>query len=558
MPAYIPKVLFARVRVRVASVGVSLARTTSAAIRMAMAASNGTSVLLGVMTAPLNPRMRNQWREWANLFSANRNGVDVRFVLGERFHEGAQSRREEKSRRRRRKGVGDEQPPRGQPADLVRAEISANNDFIFVDGREKLPHVGKVTEKSASWWLNIGRERPGYSFYCKSDDDTLVHLDRLRAVLAAAQRERPSEAIYFGHIKWRGWDIGHRFQACGGGWGPAGKTGDDIARGGELPGGRKYPPCPYAAGPYPYMSGGMVCMSAKMQQIMANDAAFRDFYAVARRRNSEGVPCRSPFVCAAQPADVHMWHHEDAGIGFNVFRAVVAANATASIVPVTGHYNDNGIIERTQSAQDQYWSTRAIFVHGIKGPTQFDSVRAKWSVKKPDAYFGLRCFSCKSGGTNGHNGDWQWARLPCPEVGEPRMAGINGSGTTRHCPVEPTDHFTCCGWPWVVPELVDLILRCLRKAPQGPNGQGLPLMRLHSEMRRELKVVQPKRRNPKGCVRDCLDLQLPGPQHMSGLLKELMRRGEVVLETRAPGEDLPKGGLFVRLAKPTSIALPTT
>ena len=44
------------------------------------------------------------------------------------------------------------------------------------------------------------------------------------------------------------------------------------------------------------------------------------------------------------------------------------------IVPVPGHFNDNGIIERTTSAQDTYWATRAIFVHGIKGPAQYASV----------------------------------------------------------------------------------------------------------------------------------------------------------------------------------------
>ena len=70
--------------------------------------------------------------------------------------------------------------------------------------------------------------------------------------------------------------------------------------------------------------------------------------------------------------------------------------------------------EGTASAQDAYWSSRAIFVHGIKGPAQFASVRNKWTIKRPDAYLGLRCFSCESGGTNGHNGDWLWARLPCP------------------------------------------------------------------------------------------------------------------------------------------------
>ena len=48
-------------------------------------------------------------------------------------------------------------------------------------------------------------------------------------------------------------------------------------------------------------------------------------------------------------------------MGFNVFRAVIAANATAAIVPIPGHFNDAGIIERTRSAHDAYWSARAVF-----------------------------------------------------------------------------------------------------------------------------------------------------------------------------------------------------
>ena len=513
------------------------------------------------MSSPLNPRLRTQWREWRSLFTTK--NVDVRFVVGKAFHAGDQMPAQP-ARRKRRNKVSNQDPrwqqlldapPGVAPPELVKDERSAHGDgdFYFVDGREKLPNVGKVTEKSASWWLNVGTENPGYDYYCKADDDTLVHLDRLHHVLNETSRARGKDAaVYFGHIKWRGWDVGHRFQACGGGWGPARKTGDDIAYGGTLPGGVTYPPCPYAAGPYPYMSGGMVCMSRGLQSIMHHDAAFNDFYQIARTRNTNGVPCRSPQVCASQPSEVHMWHHEDAGVGFNVFRAVTAANATAHIVPVPGHYNDNGIIERTTSAQDMYWSSRAIFVHGIKGPMQYQSVLRRWHLHKQDAYMGLRCFSCASGGTNGHNGDWQWARLPCPVEGEPKLAGLNTSGTARHCPVEPTKHFTCCGWPWVVPELADLILNVLRKA----EGNVLPLPRLHLEMRRALRETQP-RRNAKGCVRDCLDLQLPGQGHMSGVLNELQKRGQLNLQHGMESISTGKGGkkrgggpqLFISLAK---------
>ena len=68
--------------------------------------------------------------------------------------------------------------------------------------------------------------------------------------------------------------------------------------------------------------------------------------------------------CRALPPT--RWHHEDAGIGFNTFRAVVEANASAAVVPMPAHFNDPAVIARTPAALDAYWSSRAVFVHGIK------------------------------------------------------------------------------------------------------------------------------------------------------------------------------------------------
>ena len=88
---------------------------------------------------------------------------------------------------------------------------------------------------------------PGYRYYCKSDDDTLVHLDHLAALVDELQRALPADKpVYLGHTKWRGWDVDDRFQACGGGWGAAKKTTNDLRHSAD---------CPHAAGPYPYMSG---------------------------------------------------------------------------------------------------------------------------------------------------------------------------------------------------------------------------------------------------------------------------------------------------------------
>ena len=108
------------------------------------------------------------------------------------------------------------------------------------------------------------------------------------------------------------------------------------------------------------------------------------------------------------------------------------------------------------------------------------------------------------------------------------MSGNNASGTSRHCPIKPANHFTCCGWPWVVPELVELIRTVLRGAP----GDGYTVPKLNSEMRRELRRSS-KSADVGGCKPGyCLDLQIPGPQHMSGILGEMKKRGLVALEPR--------------------------
>ena len=81
--------------------------------------------------------------------SAVRCVVDVRFVLGKAFHEAALGKRA------LRKAVGASSDSIGgsstaTPESFVSAERAAlaTDDFYFVEGREKLPNVGKVTEKS--------------------------------------------------------------------------------------------------------------------------------------------------------------------------------------------------------------------------------------------------------------------------------------------------------------------------------------------------------------------------------------------------------------------------
>ena len=191
-----------------------------------------------------------------------------------------------------------------------------------------------MTEKSASWWQTIVLKEPHFAFYCKCEDDAFVHLDRLEHVLRQVGAQLPGRAIYFGHMKWRGWEAFHHFQACGGGWGPAGKTYDDMLHGAPVHGGSRARMPVLRRGPYPYMSGGMACMLRPLALILSRDAAFADFLFTAMKQNDEGTPCDNPSECARQPMASHMWHQEDAGIGFSVFRATVLANATTALVPV--------------------------------------------------------------------------------------------------------------------------------------------------------------------------------------------------------------------------------
>lgn len=483
-------------------------------------ASTDFKVLLGVMSNPTSPRLRNQLREWYAHFESLGNGVDVRYVFGATFHNGTDGNGVGGSGSNELISIPTLVPGLSDAAAGVRSEAETHDDLFYVDGRERLPHVGVVTEKSAAFWREVGDAHPGYQFYCKSDDDTMVHLDRLHATLAhVARSEGPDRPVYVGHMKWRGWDAGYRFQACGGTWGNAAKTKTDILEGGKFGKnghqGPDYPPCPHAAGPYPYMSGGMVCMSAALQRLMARDKAFGDFLTVAKARNDHGERCRRPHLCAAQSASTHMWHHEDAGIGFNVFRAVVSANASASIVPVPGHYNDPGIIERSPSAQDRYWSSRALFVHGIKLREHYETALRRWTLSRASAHLTLGCSrNCSEHGFVGSYG-WDWARLPCRR---PRWSDVVQPG--RFCNVDPNRHYRCCNWPWVLPELRTALLRVLADAP----GQRLPVPKLVHQTRRAAAASASE---TPGCTGACASLEVPSGSHMHAVLEDLHARGDL-------------------------------
>jgi hypothetical protein len=189
-------------------------------------------VLLGVISYPPNFEQRSLLRRFSRESGGRRGGgrvpgqgphVATEYVFGDSYF--------------------GPPPPREVQARLA-AEAERHRDVFFVPAREALPNVGKASEKSAAWWLGAP-SRSAARFFCKTDDDSLIHGAHLATALAAAERAAAqseaeaaaggSEAggqgraggatggggalILLSYIRWRGWIPHYDFQACGGGWG---------------------------------------------------------------------------------------------------------------------------------------------------------------------------------------------------------------------------------------------------------------------------------------------------------------------------------------------------
>ena len=204
------------------------------------------------------------------------------------------------------------------------AEARAHGDVVFVDARERLPHVGKATEKSAAWWLTAPK-RSKARFFCKTDDDSLLHHEHLTAALAAGEAaalanqrqagvaEGAAPNVLFSYVRWRGWLPNNRFQACGGGWGGP----IDCIRHMLDP----KEQCELAEGPFPQGTGQLTCMSRELAQKLAASPEFDTFYRVSMARNDYGQKCITAQECSTHAPGLHMWHHEDAGISYNAWKA---------------------------------------------------------------------------------------------------------------------------------------------------------------------------------------------------------------------------------------------
>ena len=376
-------------------------------------------LLIGVISAPHSFARRSMLRSFAAASAGpSDQTVATEFVFGDRFYE---------------------DPPPLETQRRLAAEVAEYGDAVFVDAREKLPHVGKATEKSAAWWLNAPL-RSKAKFFCKTDDDSLLHHEHLTAALAAAaaaaaegSSKHPSSShVLFSYVRWRGWLPSARFQACGGGWGGP----IDCIR--HMTDPREH--CDLAEGPFPQGTGQLTCMSRSLALELATSKPFEQFLRVAMSRNDYGSKCATANECAAHPPGLHMWHHEDAGISYNAWKAAVAKNLTVSVV----HMPEKGWIWPwfNPKIADAELSSRAILMHKVT-PALLQQVLSTWKVdqRAPSDVFADCSQSCSQWG-------WQWARSQCE--GTPPLSGTEGlpwrgfGGNTSLCKFDPSVHYRCC------------------------------------------------------------------------------------------------------------------
>ena len=362
---------------------------------------------VGILSSPANFANRKMLRKFHKKVSPK--NVHYEFVFGNAFAGSMPTRRLQ---------------------ERVAREIQREKDVVFVDAREKLPHVGKVTEKSSAWWQSAPK-RVNARFYCKTDDDSLIHHERLRDVLLAAEEQAATPYIIASYIRWRGWIPEYHFQACGGGWG-----GPSDAWKQMLDPKQK---CERAEGPFPQGTGTLTCMSSALAQDLSKNPFFADWHTVAKVRNDYGESCKTPAECAAQPFSTHMWHHEDAGISYNIWKTVNRFQRNTSIV----HFPEKGWFWPwfSEKLAEPKMSSRALIVHKVK-PNTVERVKGAWDIRAPHPKYKIDCSqTCAQWG-------WKNARKPCDE--EPALpASFQWRGFSQRwngslCSVDIASLFRCC------------------------------------------------------------------------------------------------------------------
>ena len=398
-------------------------------------AADGPVVLIGTISSPANAARRALLREFSRRRGVRDAGVRAEFVFGDAYF--------------------GRTPPAAAQA-RVAEEARREGDVVFVGGREGLPHVGKAAEKSAAWWRTAPK-RSSARFFCKTDDDSLIHHGHLRAALEAAEASaidgqgRPTKNIIFSYIRWRGWLPNHRLQACGGGWGGPIDAIHHI----EDPSTH----CGDAEGPFPQGTGTLTCMSAPLARALADSNEFSEFLMVARARNDRGEPCATADECAGgfgdradgtprHGWDRHMWHHEDAGISYQMWRAATRLGLHAALV----HLPERGWIQPwfhkesfATEPKATETSARTIVMHKVTAEN-YAEVAAAWRVGARAPPLKVDCSQqCRQWG-------WQYARKLCVDpppldadaAGPGGWRGFEARANGSLCKFDPSEFWRCC------------------------------------------------------------------------------------------------------------------
>jgi len=206
-------------------------------------------LVLGVVSNQRTPATRDWIRQTYLAEAAKLDGVVLRFVIG-------------------RLGLNPDDRKR------IRAERKRHGDVEMIDASDFAEAGGifSCIDKLFAWWPHAVRTWPNAAFYAKADDDSLVDVPRLLAML---RRAAPLQNVYAGYVQYDSF-VTDEWKHCG--WGANPIAAAHAHRGGCPGGGR-------AEGPFPFVVGAMTAMGADLARWFEGSAYVRDF--VRRGRASQ-------------------------------------------------------------------------------------------------------------------------------------------------------------------------------------------------------------------------------------------------------------------------------
>lgn len=119
------------------------------------------------------------------------------------------------------------------------------------------------------------------------------------------------------------------------------------------------------------------------------------------------------------------------------------------------------------------------------------------------------------------------ARLPCTDGKD-----------SPFCTFDPSRHFGCFSWTWLLPGVRDLILRALQRG----TDHTLSWRALQQAIRKLRDSDVPT--DIPGCRRDCLRVPLPGGGELHQALRELHERGDLRYSLYDPATLPARGNRF--------------